>query len=81
MGAASSVSSVSTDHAALPAEALLLGLALEDECRAARLLAHCGIDPAAIGRRWPELREHADASVPAACGRRQLARASIAVKF
>lgn len=41
----------------MPAEALLLGLSLEDECRAALLLIRYGIDPAAIRRRWPELRE------------------------
>lgn len=39
----------------LEAPALLLGLLGEPECRAAIVLARCGIDPAAVCRRWDRL--------------------------
>ncbi len=39
----------------LRAPALLLGLLAETECRAALVLAQCGIDAEAVQRRWPEL--------------------------
>src|SRR5690349_4928629 len=41
------------DQLDLPA--LLLGLLAEAECRAARFLAGCGVDAAAVRQRWPEL--------------------------
>ena len=45
----------SSDIDALGVPEVLLGLLAEPECRAALLLAQCGIDPAAVYRRFPTL--------------------------
>lgn len=43
------------DSDELQAPALLLGLLAESECRAALMLARCGIDAPRVRRRWPAL--------------------------
>ena len=43
------------DSDELEAPALLLGLLAESECRAALMLARCGIDARGVCRRWPAL--------------------------
>jgi len=43
------------DSDELEAPALLLGLLAESECRAALMLARCGIDTGGVRRRWPGL--------------------------
>ncbi len=48
----------------LEAPSLLLGLLAEPECRAAIMLARCGIDPAAVHLRWPGL-SRSEGRVPA----------------
>jgi thiamine-phosphate pyrophosphorylase len=60
--------SLGNDSAELSAQALLLGLLAEPECRAALILARHGIDADAVRRQWPDLTcsvgqpNHADAS-------------------